>query len=381
MATKAVGVFDTDIIPETVGRFHVGTSSKGWLGGYFWSLTIQDAPILSTDAVNKAYVDAQVVSAAGVASFNALTGVVVLAAGTNITLTPVGNTITIDSAGGSGTGTVTHTAGNLTANRLVLGNAVADITVLGSLGTTTTLLHGNAAGAPTYAGVAIADLTATGTPGATTFLRGDNTWAVPAGTVSTSGSPATGAITLFSGATSITSGDLSGDVVTGGTLATTISTAAVTNAKLAAVATATFKGRIATGTGVPQDLTGTQATTLLNLFTSTLQGLVPGSGGDPLNFLRADGTWAAPTGSGNTTSTALNVNRLTKADGPNSVIDSKLTDDGTQLSYTGSAMKITPITTTARNALTPSLGMFIVNSTTGTIDMYDGTAWRVLVVT
>ncbi len=55
-----------------------------------------------------------------------------------------------------GAGTVTHTAGNLTANAVVLGNAVADITVLGSLGTTTTVLHGNAAGAPTFGAVALA---------------------------------------------------------------------------------------------------------------------------------------------------------------------------------------------------------------------------------
>ena len=39
----------------------------------------------------------------GVSRFNGLTGGVTLAAGTNITLTPVGNTITIDSSGGGGT--------------------------------------------------------------------------------------------------------------------------------------------------------------------------------------------------------------------------------------------------------------------------------------
>lgn len=43
-----------------------------------------------------------------------------------------------------------------------------------------------------------------------------------AGTVTTSGSPATGNITKFSGATSITNGDLSGDVTTSGTLAATV---------------------------------------------------------------------------------------------------------------------------------------------------------------
>lgn len=42
------------------------------------------------------------------------------------------------------------------------------------------------------------------------------------GTVSTTGSPASGNLTKFSGASSITNGDLSGDVTTSGTLATTV---------------------------------------------------------------------------------------------------------------------------------------------------------------
>ena len=43
-------------------------------------------------------------------------------------------------------------------------------------------------------------------------------------------------------------------------------------------------------------LTGTQATALLNVFTSSLQGLAPASGGGTTNFLRADGSWASPSG-------------------------------------------------------------------------------------
>lgn len=42
--------------------------------------------------------------------------------------------------------------------------------------------------------------------------------------------------------------------------------------------------------------TGTDAT--LPLFSSTLAGLAPSSGGGTTNFLRADGTWAAPVGGG-----------------------------------------------------------------------------------
>jgi hypothetical protein len=48
----------------------------------------------------------------------------------------------------------------------------------------------------------------------------------------------------------------------------------------------------------PSYLSPTQVTADLNLFTSLLQGLVPASGGGVSNFLRADGTWAAPSGSG-----------------------------------------------------------------------------------
>ena len=58
--------------------------------------------------------------------------------------------------GGAGTGTVTHTVGALTVNRLVVGNAADDIDVLASLGTITTVLHGNAAGRPTFGAVNLA---------------------------------------------------------------------------------------------------------------------------------------------------------------------------------------------------------------------------------
>lgn len=52
------------------------------------------------------------------------------------------------------------------------------------------------------------------------------------GTVTTTGSPASGNLTKFSGTSSITNGDLSGDVTTSGTLATTIAANAVTTGKI-----------------------------------------------------------------------------------------------------------------------------------------------------
>lgn len=96
---------------------------------------------------------------------------------------------------------------------------------------------------------------------------------------------------------------LSSDVTGSGTTAitATIANNAVTNAKAADMATARIKGRVTAATGDPEDLTGTQATTLLDTFTSSLKGLAPASGGGTTNFLRADGTWAAPPGGGSST--------------------------------------------------------------------------------
>ena len=114
--------------------------------------------------------------------------------------------------------------------------------------------------------------------GTSNFLRADGTWAAPAG------------------GGGISDGD-KGDITVSASGATwTIDNGVVTNAKLADVATATIKGRTTAGTGAVEDLTGTQATVLLDTFTSSLKGLAPSSGGGTSNFLRADGTWAAPSG-------------------------------------------------------------------------------------
>jgi hypothetical protein len=113
--------------------------------------------------------------------------------------------------------------------------------------------------------------------------------------------------TYITGNQSIT---LSGDVSGTGTTAitTAIGTNKVTNAMLAQVATSTIQGRVTAGTGNVETLTGTQATTLINVFTSTLKGLVPASGGGTTNFLRADGTWTTPAGSSGVTQIVAGTN-------------------------------------------------------------------------
>lgn len=102
---------------------------------------------------------------------------------------------------------------------------------------------------------------------------------------------------------------LTSDVTAGpgtGSQAATIASKAVTNAKLADVATATFKGRTTAATGVPEDLTVTQATALLNAFVGDsgaggTKGLVPAPAtGDAAagKYLKADGTFAVPSTGG-----------------------------------------------------------------------------------
>lgn len=111
--------------------------------------------------------------------------------------------------------------------------------------------------------------------------------------------------------TSVDSGSgLTGGPITGtGTIS--IANNGVTNAMLAQVATATFKGRVTASTGNVEDLSATQATSLLNTLVGDsgsggTKGLAPAPGaGDAAanKFLKADGTWATtPGGVGTVTS-------------------------------------------------------------------------------
>lgn len=78
---------------------------------------------------------------------------------------------------------------------------------------------------------------------------------------------------------------------------------------ISGVPSPSFLGNNAGSTGSAQALTPTTATSMLNVFTSTLKGLAPASGGGTTNFLRADGTWA-PAGGGASVSS---LNSLTGA--------------------------------------------------------------------
>lgn len=80
---------------------------------------------------------------------------------------------------------------------------------------------------------------------------------------------------------------------------------AVTNAKLAQSGAFTLLGNNTAGTANILSLSVAQVNAMLPIFTSSLNGLAPASGGGTTNFLRADGTWAAPSGAGTVTSVAF----------------------------------------------------------------------------
>lgn len=125
----------------------------------------------------------------------------------------------------------------------------------------------------------------------------------------------------------------------------TIDNDVVTYAKMQNVsATNRFLGRITAGAGDTEELTGTQATSLLDTFStaSTTKGLVPGSNGATTSCLKGDGTWAA---CGGITNSAGN-NVVMKSNGTNAVA-SQITDDGSTITMGGATVFSSTVNTTA----------------------------------
>jgi hypothetical protein len=72
----------------------------------------------------------------------------------------------------------------------------------------------------------------------------------------------------------------------------TINVGAVTNGKMSPVPSPSFKGRVDPLAGIVEDMTPAQATSILDTFTSTTQGVVPASGFSPTDVLYANGSFA-----------------------------------------------------------------------------------------
>lgn len=113
--------------------------------------------------------------------------------------------------------------------------------------------------------------------GSSVFLNGSGTYTVPAGG---------GDVTDVS-----TTSPMAINTTQGGTCTSGNCTVA-----LRAANTNRIFGRVTAGAGNAEELTGTQATTVLDVATTALKGLVPATGGGTTNFLRADMTFAAPPG-------------------------------------------------------------------------------------
>lgn len=222
----------------------------------------------------------------GITSINGdTTAAQVIAAGTGISVSSSGGTTTITNTGGGGSGTVTSVS-------VTTANGVS-----GTVATATT----TPAISLTLGAITPSSINASGN------ITGNNI----IGTINVAGGTVTSTGTIHAGGnidglnlSGTNTGDqtitLTGDVTGSGTgsFAATVAANAVTNAKLAQMPAHTFKGNNTAGTANALDLTQTQLTAELNQFTTTLQGVVPGSGGGSTNFLRADGTWAAPADTG-----------------------------------------------------------------------------------
>lgn len=138
----------------------------------------------------------------------------------------------------------------------------------------------------------------------------------------------------------------------------TVAGGAVTNSKLAPMAAHTYKGNNTSGTTTPIDVTSTQLTSELNQFTSGSQGMVSASGGGTTNFLRADGSWAAPSGTGGITAltgdvTATGPGSSAASIAANAVTNAKLANmaaNTVKMNNTGGST--TPTDVTTANAFT-----------------------------
>lgn len=134
---------------------------------------------------------------------------------------------------------------------------------------------------------------------------------------------------------------------------------------LAPIANNTVIGNVSGSTAAPTALTTTQLTTLCNVFTSSLKGCAPASSGSTTDFLRADGQWVSPGGSGSPggSTTQVQYNNSGSFDG-----DSGFTYNGsgtatlsTQMTVGSSTLTSSALTTTTVNAGTSSLSASVLS--------------------
>lgn len=159
-------------------------------------------------------------------------------------------------------------------------------------------------------------------------LSGGSLSASGSGTVTTTGSPVSGNLTKFSGATSITNSDLSGDITTSGTLATTLATV---NSNT---------GLFGSSTSIPN-------------FTVNGKGLITAAGGDAV---------IAPAGtlSGSTLASGVTASSLTSF-GANPVVGTQSASDNS--TRAASTAYVTSAVTTAVSGINPAVAVQAATTT------------------
>jgi hypothetical protein len=105
---------------------------------------------------------------------------------------------------------------------------------------------------------------------------------------------------------------------------------------LATIADQTALGNVSGGAAVPIALSKTQLTTLINPFSSTLSGAAPLSGGGTTNFLRADGAWAVPAGTGCSPTGAAGI--LLNSGSSTCITDTSITASGAAMTFGSSGV-------------------------------------------
>jgi hypothetical protein len=296
--------------------------------------------------------------------------------------------------------TCTTNASALTANQLIIGGGSNAAAALGSLGTTSTLLHGNAGGAPSFGAVVSADLNITGTTCTNQFVSAISSAAAGTctaftlagaqfanqGTTTTvlhgnaAGNPSWGAVTLT---TDVTGTLPAGNGGTGNAFFAVAGPAASTKTFTFPNASSTVLTSNAAVT-VAQGGTGVTTLTnhgvLLGQATSNIAATTAGTSGQCLlsNGASSDPSFQnCPTGSGTVNSGTANQITYYAATGTVVSGDSRFTDDGTTLTYTGSGGIVAGTSGAAAGTVTMPEGTAPTGVASKDILYADSTAHRV----
>jgi hypothetical protein len=183
----------------------------------------------------------------------------------------------------SGTGTVsgiTLTGTVTSTGSLTLGGTLSVVPANFASQTANTFLAApdGASGGPTFRAIVAADVPTLNqnTTGSAATLTTSRNFSITGGGI-------TAAAVGFNGSAAVA-------------LSASVDAGHITLARMANLAANSFIGNNTGSSATPLALTGTQATALLDTFTSGAKGLVAASGGGTTNFLRADGAWASPSG-------------------------------------------------------------------------------------